>query len=59
MLWVADVLAVIAAALMGPLGIALAALAMAGAGVAWMASGSRVRARGVGPEGPAGQESEE
>ena len=59
MLWVADVLAVIAAALLGPLGIALAALAMVGVGVAWVASGGRVRARGGGPVQPAGQESEE
>ena len=57
--WVADMLAAIAAVLMGSLGIALAALAMAGVGVAWVASGGRVRARGVGPQRPAGQESEE
>lgn len=59
MLWSESVLGAIEAALLGPLGIALAALAMAGVGVACMASGGRVRAGDDGSEGPAGQEDEE
>ena len=59
MLWAADVLSMIAGGLMGPLGIGLMVLAVAGAGVACVTSGGRVGAGDGGPEGPAGQESEE
>ena len=59
MLWTIDVLWTVEAALLGPLGIVLAVLALAGAGVACVTSGGRVGAAGDGSDGPARQETEE
>ena len=59
MLWTTDVLLTVEAALLGPLGVVLTVLALAGAGVACVTSGGRVGAAGEGSERPARQETEE